>query len=48
MKGLSKDPRQRYASVVEFATHLREVLLAAGNGASEGGLFSRVKSIFRK
>jgi serine/threonine-protein kinase len=48
MKGLSKDPKQRYASVVDFANALKEVLLAAGNGTTEGGLFSRVKSIFRK
>jgi serine/threonine-protein kinase len=48
MQGLSKDPRQRFPSVVDFANRLREVLLAAGNGSSEGGLFSRVKSIFRR
>ena len=48
MKGLSKDPKQRYGSIVHFAVALKEVLLAAGNGAAEGGLFSRVKSIFRK
>jgi eukaryotic-like serine/threonine-protein kinase len=48
MKGLSKDPKQRYSSVVEFATQLRDVLLSAGNGPSDGGLFSKVKSIFRK
>ena len=48
MQGLSKDPRQRFPSVVDFANRLREVLLAAGNGSSEGGIFSRVKSIFRK
>ncbi|MEO5566993.1 MAG: protein kinase, partial [Gemmatimonadaceae bacterium] len=48
MQGLSKDPKQRFSSVVEFATRLREVLLAARSGPSESGLFSRVKSIFRK
>ena len=48
MQGLSKDPKQRFSSVVEFANRLREVLLAAGNGSSDGGLFSRVKSMFRK
>jgi serine/threonine protein kinase len=48
MQGLSKDPKQRFSSVVEFANRLREVLLAAGNGSSEGGLFSKVKSMFRK
>ena len=48
MQGLSKDPRQRFPTVVDFANRLREVILAAGNGAGESGLFSRVKSIFRK
>lgn len=48
MQGLSKDPKQRFSSVVEFASRLREVLLAAGNAPGEGGLLSRVKSIFRK
>jgi serine/threonine-protein kinase len=48
MQGLSKYPRQRFPSLVDFANRLREVLLAAGNGSSEGGLFSRVKSIFRR
>jgi eukaryotic-like serine/threonine-protein kinase len=48
MKGLSKDPKQRYGSVVEFATALKEVLATAGNGATDGGIFSKVKSIFRK
>jgi serine/threonine protein kinase len=48
MQGLSKDPKQRFSSVVEFATRLKEVLLAAGNNAADAGLFSRVKSMFRK
>jgi eukaryotic-like serine/threonine-protein kinase len=48
MQGLSKDPKQRFSSVVEFATRLKEVLLAAGNHATDGGIFSRVKSMFRK
>lgn len=48
MQGLSKDPRQRFPSVVDFANRLREVLLTAGNGSSEGGIFSRVRSIFRR
>ena len=48
MKGLSKDPKQRYGSVVEFANALKEVLATAGNGATDGGIFSKVKSIFRK
>ena len=48
MQGLSKDPKLRFSSVVEFAARLREVLLAAGTGPGEIGLFSRVRSIFRK
>ncbi|HEY6219386.1 MAG TPA: serine/threonine-protein kinase [Gemmatimonadaceae bacterium] len=48
MQGLSKDPRQRYPSVVAFATALREVLLANAPSSSDSGLFSKVKSIFRK
>jgi serine/threonine-protein kinase len=48
MQGLAKDPKQRFASVVDFSNKLREVLMANGGGATDGGLFSRVKSIFRK
>ena len=48
MQALSKDPKQRFSSVIEFSTRLREVLLAAGSQAAEGGILSRVKSLFRK
>ena len=48
MQGLSKDPKQRFSSVVAFSTQLRDVLLAGGSTAAEEGIFSRVKSIFRK
>lgn len=48
MRALSKDPRQRFASVVEFSRALREVLLAGGSPAAESGLFSKLTSIFRK
>jgi len=48
MKGLSKDPKQRYGSVVEFSAALRDVLLASAPAAGEGGLFSKMKSMFKK
>lgn len=48
MKALSKDPKQRFPSVVDFTNQLREVLLAGGTATAEGGIFSRVKSMFRK
>jgi serine/threonine protein kinase len=48
MQALSKDPRQRFASVVAFAARLKEVLLAGGSTAADAGILSRVKSIFRK
>ncbi len=48
MKALSKDPKQRFASVVAFSTQLRDALLAGGSSAAAGGILSRVKSIFKK
>jgi eukaryotic-like serine/threonine-protein kinase len=48
MQGLSKDPKQRFPSVLAFASQLRDVLLAGGTPAGDGGIFSRVKSMFRK
>jgi serine/threonine protein kinase len=48
MKALSKDPKQRYPTVVAFATALREVLLAGGSTAAEGGILSKMKSMFKK
>lgn len=48
MQALSKDPKQRFPSVVAFTTQLRDVLLAGGPASAEGGIFARVKSIFRK
>ena len=48
MQALSKDPKQRFASVMDFSTRLREVLIAGGSSAPEAGIFSRVKSMFRK
>jgi serine/threonine protein kinase len=48
MKALSKDPKQRYSSVVEFSAQLRDVLLAGGSNAEAAGILSRMKSIFKK
>jgi hypothetical protein len=52
MRGLSRDPTKRYATVLEFAVELRDVLTRTPtepNGEDEdaGGLFSRIKSLFR-
>ena len=52
MRGLSRDPAKRYATVLEFAVELRDVLNKApteSNGEDEdtGGLLSRIKSLFR-
>jgi serine/threonine protein kinase len=47
MRGLSKDPRQRYPDTVAFANALREALTQT-EVAPEPGLLSRVKSLFRK
>jgi serine/threonine-protein kinase len=47
MRGLSKDPRQRYPDTVAFANALREAL-SQTDEPTEPGLLSRVKSLFRK
>lgn len=47
MQALSKDPKQRFLSVVAFSSQLREVLLAGGSNAAPGGILSRVRSIFK-
>ncbi|MBA3670420.1 MAG: serine/threonine protein kinase [Gemmatimonadaceae bacterium] len=47
MRGLSKDPRQRYESAVAFGTALLGALDEAET-ASDSGLFSRMKSLFRR
>ena len=47
MKGLSKAPNQRYADTVTFARELDKAL-AATEEPSRGGLFSRVKDIFKR
>ena len=47
MRGLSKDPRQRYPDSVTFAREL-ETALAAADEPSKPGLLSRVKDIFKR
>jgi serine/threonine protein kinase len=47
MKGLSKDPRQRYGDTCALAEALREALANAAAPAAPG-LLDRVKSIFRR
>ena len=47
MRGLSKDPRQRYPDSVSFAKEL-DTALKQGETADAGGLLSRMKSIFRR
>jgi serine/threonine-protein kinase len=47
MRGLSKDPRQRYPDSVAFAAEL-DAVLKQGEAAGSPGLLSRVKSIFRR
>lgn len=46
MRGLSKDPRQRYPDTVAFANALRDAL-AHTEESTAPGLLSRVKSLFR-
>jgi serine/threonine protein kinase len=47
MRGLSKDPRQRYVDTVTFAREL-EAALATPDEPSSPGLLSRVKGIFKR
>ena len=47
MRGLSKDPRQRYADSVTFAREL-ESALAMNDEPAKQGLLSRVKDIFKR
>jgi len=47
MRGLSKDPRQRYPDSVAFAKEL-DTALKQGETSESGGLFSKMKSIFRR
>jgi serine/threonine-protein kinase len=47
MRGLSKDPRQRYPDTVAFAAALRDAI-ANGEAMGGPGLLDRVKSIFKR
>jgi serine/threonine protein kinase len=47
MRGLSKDPRQRYPDTVAFA-HDLDVALSKTEEPSKPGLFSKVKGIFKR
>jgi serine/threonine-protein kinase len=47
MRGLSKDPRQRFPDAVAFADALRSALVNP-EPTPEPGLLSRVKSIFKR
>jgi hypothetical protein len=47
MKGLSKDPRQRYPDSVAFAKELDEAL-KQDESSTTPGLLTRMKSIFRR
>jgi serine/threonine-protein kinase len=48
MKGLSKDPKHRYPDTIAFANALRDALAQTASEPEEAGLFSKVKSLFRK
>jgi serine/threonine protein kinase len=49
MRGLAKDPKARYASVVDFARELAATLANdARPAADESGLFSKMKGLFGK
>ncbi len=48
MRGLSKDPRQRYADTVEFARALAAAVTDTAAPPAEPGLMSKMKSLFRR
>ncbi len=47
MRGLSKDPRQRFADAVTFAQELSDAF-AGSDEPARGGLLSRAKDIFKR
>ena len=48
MRGLSKDPTQRYPDVVIFASEFEKALSASAEEAAKPGLLSRVRDIFKR
>jgi serine/threonine-protein kinase len=48
MRGLAKQPADRYPNVMTFANELRKALLAQEEEEEGGGLFSKVRNLFRK
>jgi serine/threonine-protein kinase len=46
MKGLSRQPGDRYSDILTFATELRDALVATPT--DEPGLLSRVRGLFRR
>src|SRR3954464_11641718 len=48
MKGLNKDPRQRYSDTCAFAEALRDALANTAPPATSAGLLDRMKSIFKR
>jgi len=47
MRGLAKNPKDRYPAVTEFAQALREALLAEPEIGEGEGFFSKVKGLFK-
>jgi serine/threonine-protein kinase len=48
MRGLSRDPAQRYPDVLTFAKELREAVETPPAKPERGGLMARMKSMLRK
>jgi hypothetical protein len=47
MRALSKNPKDRYPDVVEFAKALASALAAGASDTSDGGFMSKMKWLFR-
>jgi serine/threonine-protein kinase len=49
MRGLARDPSERYASIEEFASKLEaELLTPAPDATTTPGVLAKVRSLFRK